>query len=110
MYAIIEESGGQRKVVEGDEILIDLYESGEADQGSTITFDKVVLLGDDADATNSKIGQPYVDGAKVEAEVLDPAVKGEKLHIYKFKPKKGYKRKTGHRQRYTKVKVTSISG
>lgn len=109
MYAIIEESGGQRKVTEGEEILIDLYAKGEADTGSTITFDKVLVVGAD-DASSSKIGQPYVDGAIVEAEVLVPEFKGEKLHIYKFKPKKGYKRKTGHRQRYTRVKVTKISG
>jgi len=110
MYAIIEESGGQRKVVEGDEILIDLYQAGEAEAGSTITFDKVLAVSDGQDAANAKIGKPYVDGAKVEVEIIDPLVKGEKLHIYKFKPKKGYKRKTGHRQRYTSVRVTTISG
>ncbi|MEM1185749.1 MAG: 50S ribosomal protein L21 [Planctomycetota bacterium] len=110
MYAIIEESGGQRKVVEGDEILIDLYQAGEAEAGSTITFDKVLAVSDGQDAVSAKIGKPYVDGAKVEVEIIDPLVKGEKLHVYKFKPKKGYKRKTGHRQRYTSVRVTTISG
>ena len=110
MYAIIEESGGQRKVVEGDEILIDLYQSGEAEAGSTITFDKVLTVSDGQDASAAKIGAPYVAGASVKAEVIDPMVKGEKLHIYKFKPKKGYRRKTGHRQRYTSVKITSITG
>jgi len=109
MHAIIEESGGQRKVAEGDEILIDLYDGGEAEPGSTVTFDKVLVLSGD-DAAEAKIGRPYVDGAKVEAEILEPALKGEKLHIYKFKPKKGYKRKTGHRQRYTRVRVTKIAG
>ncbi|MAY75324.1 MAG: 50S ribosomal protein L21 [Phycisphaerae bacterium] len=109
MYAIIEESGGQRKVVEGDEILIDLFNGGQNEAGSTITFDKVLIVGAD-DAGSSKIGQPYVDGATVQAEVVDPEFKGEKLHIFKFKPKKGYKRKTGHRQRYTRVRVTSITG
>ena len=107
MYAIIEESGGQRKVAEGDEVLIDLYQGGTAEAGSTITFDKVLLLGGEGEA---KIGQPYVSGASVTAEIVDPAFKGEKLRIFKFKPKKGYKRKTGHRQRYTRVKVTGISG
>ena len=108
MYAIIEESGGQRKVAEGDELLIDLHDGGNAEAGSTIAFEHVLLIGgEDADA---KIGQPYLSGAKVEAEIIDPDFKGEKLHIYKFKPKKGYKRKTGHRQRYTRVKVTSITG
>jgi large subunit ribosomal protein L21 len=110
MYAIIEESGGQRKVNEGDEILIDLYQGGEADQGGSIEFGKVLLIGDESDAGKAKIGKPYVDGATVTGEILEPLVKGEKLHIYKFKPKKGYKRKTGHRQRYTAVKITAIKG
>lgn len=108
MYAIIEESGGQRKVVEGDEILIDLYESGEADQGASITFDKVLVVG--PEGGDAKVGTPYVAGASVSAEVIEPVVKGEKLHIYKFKPKTGYRRKTGHRQRYTAVRVTGITG
>ncbi|USN98439.1 MAG: 50S ribosomal protein L21 [Phycisphaeraceae bacterium] len=108
MYAIIEESGGQRKVTEGDEILIDLYNSGESEAGAAIEFDKVLLVGDESDVGKAKIGQPYVDGAKVVGEISDPMVKGEKLHIYKFKPKKGSKRKTGHRQRYSAVKITSI--
>jgi large subunit ribosomal protein L21 len=109
MYAIIEESGGQRKVTQGEEILIDLHQSGEAEAGSTISFDKVLLVGDESDVGNARIGRPYVDGAAVTAEVIEPVVKGEKLHIYKFKPKKGYKRKTGHRQRYTAVKITAIN-
>lgn len=108
MYAIIEESGGQRKVLQDEQILIDLYESGEAKAGSTITFDKVLVVGDEGG--KAKVGKPYVDGATVTGEITEPMVKGEKLDIYKFKPKKGYKRKTGHRQRYTGVKITGISG
>lgn len=112
MYAIIEESGGQRRVIEGDEILIDLHAGGEAGAGDAVTFEKVLLVGDETDASKSKIGSPYVDGASVSAEIIDPMVKGEKLYIYKFKPKqsKSSKRKTGHRQRYTAVRVTSIKG
>jgi len=109
MYAIIEESGGQRKVAEGDEILIDLHAGGESEAGSTITFDKVLVVGDESDAGKSAVGHPFVGGASVSAEVLDPEFKGEKLHIYKFKPKKGYKRKTGHRQRYTRVRITAVN-
>lgn len=109
MYAIIEESGGQRKVVEGDEILIDLFQSGEAQAGSPIEFDRVLLVGDETDAAKAKIGRPYVNGAKVTGEIIEPLVKGEKLHIYKFKPKKGERRKTGHRQRYTAVRISKIS-
>ena len=106
MFAIIEESGSQRRVENGEEILIDLYEGGAAEAGSTITFDRVLLVGGEGDA---RIGQPYVSGASVTGEIVDPVVKGDKLYIYKFRPKKGYKRKTGHRQRYTSVKITGIN-
>ncbi len=105
-YAIIEESGGQRKVAAGETILIDLIDSGQAGAGKAITFDKVLLIGGDS----TKIGAPYVSGASVTAEVVEPVVKGEKLYIYKMRPKKQYSRKTGHRQRYTSVKITGING
>ena len=105
-YAIIETSGGQRRVSEGDEITIDLHEGGEAQAGSTITFEHVLLVGGDT----AKIGTPYVEGASVTAEVMEPMVKGEKIHIIKYRPKKGYRRKTGHRQRYTQGKITGIKG
>lgn len=108
MYAIIEESGGQRKVTQDEQILIDLIEGGEAKAGAKISFDKVLVVGDAGGS--AKIGQPYVAGASVSAEIVEPLVKGEKLHIYKFKPKTGYRRKTGHRQRYTAVKITGIKG
>lgn len=108
MYAIIEESGGQRKVTEGEIILIDLYKGGEAAAGESITFDKVLIVG--PAGGDAKIGRPYVSGASVSAEVVEPMVKGEKLYIHKFKPKDGYRRKTGHRQRYTTVKITGIKG
>lgn len=117
-YAIIEESGGQRKVTEGEEILVDLMSDvhGEGasqtkmsvDAGKAFSFDKVLMLGDDEGEAN--VGRPYISGASVKAEVLEPVIKGEKLYIYKFKAKKGYRRKTGHRQRYTKVKIVSING
>lgn len=108
MYAIIEEGGGQRKVTEGQDAVIDLYQSGEAKAGDSITFDRVLLTSDGEGKTT--IGKPYVSGASVTAEIVSPMVMGEKLDIYKFKAKKGYRRKTGHRQRYTHVKITSIKG
>ncbi|VAX42597.1 LSU ribosomal protein L21p [hydrothermal vent metagenome] len=108
MYAIIEESGGQRKVTEGEEILIDLYKGGDAAPGEAISFDKVLIVGEVGG--DAKIGQPFVEGAAVTGEITDPMFKGEKLYIHKFKPKTGYSRKTGHRQRYTKVKITAIKG
>jgi large subunit ribosomal protein L21 len=106
MYAIIEESGGQRKVVQGDEILVDLVEGGQAAAGKAIKFDKVLLIGGEA----AKIGAPYVAGASVTGEIIEPVVMGEKLVIQKFRTKKNYRRRTGHRQRYTKVRVTAING
>ena len=108
MYAIIEESGGQRKVVQGDEFLIDLHAEGQAEAGKSVKFDRVLLVG--KEGGTAKIGQPYVVGASVTAEVVEGMVKGDKVHIYKFGPKKAWKKKTGHRQPYTKVKVTAITG
>lgn len=108
MYAIIEESGGQRRISEGDEILVDLIKGGEAAPGEAITFDKVLILGAPGDA--AQIGAPYIAGATVTGEIIEPVVMGEKLVIQKIRPKKNARRKTGHRQRYTKVRITSLKG
>lgn len=105
MYAIIEESGSQRKVVQGEEILVDLIDGGQAQAGKAVKFDKVLLVG----GGSVRIGAPYVAGASVAGEVVEPVVMGEKLSIQKFRTKKNYRRRTGHRQRYTKVKVTAIN-
>ena len=108
MYAIIEESGGQRKVTPGEEFLINLENGGQTEAGGKMTFDKVLVVGKAGGA--AKLGQPYVAGASVSVEVVDPVVLGEKLYIQKFQAKKTWQKKTGHRQRYTKVKVTAING
>ncbi len=107
MYAIIEESGSQRKVVTGDVISVDLLNSGQATVGQAITFDKVLVVGEVGGT--AKVGAPYVAGASVKGEVVTPDVKGEKLYIQKFQAKKTWQKKTGHRQHYTLVKVTAIS-
>jgi large subunit ribosomal protein L21 len=104
MYAIIENSGSQRKVVQGDIILVDLI--ADAKTGAKVNLGNVLLVGQgDGQAT---IGAPYIAGASVSGEVVEPVVLGEKLHIQKFRTKKAYKKKTGHRQRYTSVKVDAI--
>ncbi len=108
-YAIIIEGGGQRKVTTGDIIDIDLIESGEAAVGKKISFEKVLLLGGDAGAS-TRVGTPYVSGASVAAEVVEPLVKGDKLIVQYFQAKKGSRRRTGHRQKYTRVKVVGIKG
>lgn len=106
MYAIIEESGSQRKVQNGEEFLTDLVEGAKV--GQKITFDKVLVIGEIGGG--AKFGQPYVAGASVAVEVVETLVKGDKVHIQKIQPKKGWQKKTGHRQPYTKVKVTGIAG
>lgn len=108
MYAIIEDSGAQRKVQQNETILVDLLSGGEAKAGESISFDRVLVVGDAGGG--ARIGTPYVDGASVSAEIVEPVVAGDKVHIYKFKPKVGYRRKTGHRQRYTAVRITGITG
>jgi len=98
MYAIIEESGGQRKVEAGEEMLIDLIDGGAAAAGKVLTFDKVLLISG-KDGAAARLGAPYVAGATVTAEVVTPVVKGEKIEIWKFRAKKNFRRHTGHRHR-----------
>ncbi len=104
MFAIIEDSGHQLRVEEGQTLTIDLR--SEAEVGQTVTFDKVLLANGGAD---SVIGLPVIDGATVEAEVIDDLVKGPKLEIQKFRRRKNSRRHTGHRQKYTGVKITAIN-
>lgn len=110
MYAIIEEGGGQRKVTKDDVILIDLVEGGASAPGQKVTFDRVLAIGQGDGKAVAKIGQPFVAGAKVTGEVVESFVKGDKLLIQKFRRRKGYRRRTGHRQKYTRVKITEIVG
>jgi large subunit ribosomal protein L21 len=102
MYAVIEDSGGQMKVSEGDVLEIDLRTVSEKDK--SITFDRVLMIGGDEPA----IGAPYVSGASVTAEIINPDLKGVKIDVIKYKRRKGYKRKQGHRQRHMIVKVNKI--
>ena len=101
MFAIVKSGGKQYRVEEGDVLRL---ESLEAEVGQTVTL-PVLMLGGDA----VKVGAPEVDGAKVEAEVVSHG-RGEKIYIKKFKAKANYRRRTGHRQAYTEVRVTGIAG
>ena len=103
MYAIIETGGKQYQVNEGDVIFIEKL-AVEADQ--TVVIDKVVALGAD---DGLKIGAPYVDGATVEAKVIKNG-KAKKITVFTYKPKKGEKKKQGHRQPYTKLEIKKING
>ena len=102
MYAIVKTGGKQYKVQEGDTIFIEKLPAAE---GDTVTFDEVLAVGAD---DGMKVGAPFVAGATVEAAVAKNG-KGKKIIIFKYKPKKGYRRKQGHRQPYTKVEITKIN-
>lgn len=104
MYAIIEDSGQQFRVSEGEILDVDLREL-PAD-ATEVEFDRVLLISDDDDI---KVGTPLVDGAKVTAVVVDPMAKGTKVYSYYWRRRKGSRRKTGHRQKYLRVKITTIS-
>ena len=101
MYAIIESSGKQYKVAEGDVVF---FEKLDAEEGKKVTFDKVVLVSEDGKV---QVGNPYVKSVKVEGKVVSHG-KAKKILVYKMKPKKNYRRMQGHRQPYTKVEITSI--
>jgi large subunit ribosomal protein L21 len=99
MYAVIETGGKQYRVKEGDEIYIE-----KLDAEGDIQFDKVVLVSKDDEVV---VGTPYVSGAVVKAAIMKTG-KAKKLTVFTYKPKKGQKRKLGHRQPYTKVKIEEI--
>ena len=101
MHAIIETGGKQNKVTEGDTLFI---EKLEAEAGQAITFDKVLAILDGDKAT---FGAPVVEGASVAATVVKNG-KGKKVRIFKYNPKKGYRKRQGHRQPYTKVQIGAI--
>ncbi len=100
MFAVIETGGKQYKVSENDVIFV---EKLDAEDGATVEFDVVAISTDDG----IKTGSPYVDGAKVTGEVLKTG-KAKKIYVSTYKPKKGEKRKLGHRQPYTKVEIKAI--
>ena len=103
MYAIIETGGKQYKVKEGDIITV---EKLNVDAGTDYTFEKVLSL---LNGEESAFGTPYIDGASVAASVIEDG-KAKKVVVYKYKSKKNYHRKKGHRQPFTKLKIKAIAG
>lgn len=100
MYAIIETGGKQYQVKEGDIVFIEKLEAE-----CEITFDKVIMVGKD---DGVKVGAPYVDGASVKATLLKNG-KSKKITVFTYKPKKSSKRKMGHRQPYSQVRIEAIN-
>ncbi|MBI1961293.1 MAG: 50S ribosomal protein L21 [Parcubacteria group bacterium] len=104
MIAVIRTGGKQYKVAEGDTIKV---EKLGAEKGASVEFNEVLLVGD-ADGANLTIGTPLVSGAKVIATVLDQG-RAKKIDVIKYKRKIRYRKKYGHRQAYTKVKIEKIT-
>jgi large subunit ribosomal protein L21 len=101
-YAIIETGGKQYRVSVGDKLIVEKLAD---DEGNEITFDRVLLVGGTGTA---QVGAPYVSGATVTASV-DAHGKGEKIIVFKYKPKKRYRRRIGHRQQQTQLTITGIN-
>ncbi len=103
MYAVIQSGGKQHRVKEGEVLRLEKLEQAT---GASFEFDKILMV---ANGDDIKIGVPYVDGAKVEAEVVSHG-RGKKVNIIKFKRRKHHMKRQGHRQWYTEVKITGIQG
>lgn len=102
MYAVVATGGKQYKVEEGDVLQVEKL-AGEV--GEAVTFDRVLMF---SDGDNLSLGQPVVDGAVVNAHIVEQG-KDKKIIVFKYKRRKRYRRKNGHRQMYTAVKIDSIT-
>lgn len=100
-YAIIEDGGKQYKAVEGGTIEVDRF---PAEVGDELDLERILLV---HDGEKVSVGAPLVEGAKVQATVVGQ-VKGPKIIVFKYKPKKRYRIKTGHRQKYTRLQINTI--
>jgi large subunit ribosomal protein L21 len=100
MYAVFKSGGKQYRVAAGDQVRV---EKLPGNAGDTVTFDQVLMVGGDA----LKLGKPLVGGAKVEAKILTQGL-GKKLIVFKFRRRKNYRRKNGHRQPFTALEIVNI--
>ncbi len=103
MFAIIEDGSRQYRVEVGDNLVVDFRDGTE--NGQSLKFEKVLLVNNEG---GSKIGRPVLEGVTVTGEIVHALFKGPKLEIQKFRRRKNYRRHTGHRQKHTVVKITSI--
>jgi large subunit ribosomal protein L21 len=104
MFAIFEDGSHQYRVKAGDRLEVDYRVSAKV--GDSLSFDRVLAAGNDTAGT---IGRPLIDGASVQAEVVDDTFKARKLEVGKFKRRKGHIRHNGHTQKYTRVRITAIT-
>ena len=102
MFAVFVSGGKQHRVSEGEVVRLERL---DGEPGAEVVFDRVLMV---AEGENINVGKPYVEGGKVTAEVVEQA-RGDKIRVIKFKRRKDYLRRQGHRQYYTDVKITGIS-
>ncbi len=101
MYAIIEDSGRQYRVEEGQTLYTEKHPQ---EPGEEIIFDRILMVGN---GENIHVGKPYLSGVVVHATIMEQ-VRGPKIHVIKFKPRKNYRRKIGHRQHYSAIRIDQI--
>jgi large subunit ribosomal protein L21 len=106
MYAVIQTGGKQYRVAQGDKVRV---EKLVGNVGDVVTFDKILLVGGTGEGETLKVGRPVVAGAKVEAKIVAQE-RDKKIIIFKFRRRKNYHRKSGHRQPYTALEITAIKG
>ena len=104
MYAVIETGGKQYRVQPGDTVVV---ETLPGESGDAIEFSRVLLISDDESVA---VGRPVIEGARVTGQIVEQQVLGEKLTVYKFKRRKNYRKRNGHRQQYTAVKIENVVG
>jgi large subunit ribosomal protein L21 len=102
MYAVIKTGGKQHRVSEGDKIAVEKIDGGK---GDIVFFDEVLMVSRGEDI---KVGTPYLTGARVSGEIIEQ-IKSNKINVFKMKRRKGFKKKTGHRQKLTRMKIKEIS-
>ena len=103
MYAIVEINGQQFKAEAGKKLFV--HHMQEAENGSTVEFDKVLLVDKDGTVT---VGLPTIEGAKVVCEVVSNLVKGDKVIVFHKKRRKGFRKRNGHRQQFTELTITEV--
>ena len=103
MFAVFESGGKQHRVIEGEVVRLERL---DGNPGDNIEFERVLIV---AEGDNVSVGSPYVDGGKVTGEVVGQG-RDDKVRVVKFKRRKNYLRRAGHRQHYTEVKITGITG
>jgi large subunit ribosomal protein L21 len=103
MYAVIETGGKQYRVQPGETVVV---ETLPGESGDAVEFARVLLISDDESVA---VGRPVIDGARVTGQIVEQVL-GEKLTVYKFKRRKNYRKRNGHRQQYTAVKIDSVVG